>query len=311
MKPPTRRRFSFRLYPVAFVICLLGTGCNLFGPKAADKTPKTQAPAPTAHGTPTAQELIGYLNRQADMMQSLETRDLMIDVQSPSGSVTLDSGALVVQKPRSLKMVGRKLGMQQVVVGSNEDRFWFWVKPDPSDALFHCSYTDYEKGVDMPFPFQPEWVVEALGMSPIGTSPGARVEEDKTTFRLIEDTTVQGQPAKKVTVFYKGEAQGDRPQVISRTVYDASNRVIFTAETVKVNRVAVKGPNSTPLVVPERIDLKWPGQKTALSIDLGRAKVNTPIGREAFQMPQLGSKQIDLGRGDRPTGRGVVPARYR
>ncbi len=311
MKTPSRdRRFSFRLVVTAVALGALGTGCNLFGPKASDKIPKHQAPAPTSNGTPSAEQLIGYLNRQADMMTSIETRDLTIDVQSPNGSVTLDSGSLVVQKPRSLKMVGRKLGMQQVVVGSNDDRFWFWVKPDPSDALFHCSYTDYEKGVDLPFPFQPEWVVEALGMSPIGTSPSARVEEDRTTFRLIEDTTVQGQPAKKVTVFYKGEAQGDRPQVISRTVYDARDRVIFTAETIKVNRVAVKGPNSTPLAVPERIDLKWPGQKTALSIDLGRAKLNTPIGRDAFQMPQLGSRQVDLGR-DRPTGRGVVPARYR
>jgi hypothetical protein len=307
MTPPTLRR-SFRLFPVALLLCVAGSGCNLFGPKASDKIPKHQAPAPTANGTPDAKTLIGYLNREAAKVNSIETRDLTIDVKAPAGNVSLDSGSLVVQKPRSMKMVGRKLGMQQVLVGSNDERFWFHVKRDPSDALYHCAYTDYEKGVDLPFPFQPEWVVDALGMSPIGESPGARVEEDKTTFRLIEDTAVQGRPAKKVTVFYKGETQGDQPQVISRTVYDSANRVIFVATTHKVRRVPTAG--SRPLIVPEVIELEWPAQKTSLVIDLDRAKVNSQVAREAFQMPQLGSRQIDLGR-DRPTGRGVSPARYR
>jgi hypothetical protein len=310
MKTSSReRRFSFRIYHLAFFICFFGTGCNLFGPKASDKIPKHQAPVSTTHGTPDAKTLIGYLNREAAKLNSIESRDLTIDVKAPAGNVSLDSGSLVVQKPRSMKMVGRKMGMQQVLVGSNDERFWFHVKRDPSDALYHCTYTDYEKGVDLPFPFQPEWVVDALGMSPIGESPGAQVKEDKTTFRLIEDTTVQGRPAKKVTVFYKGETQGDQPQVISRTVYDSADRIVFVATTHKVHRVPTTG--SRPLIVPEVIELEWPAQKTSLVIDLGSAtKVNTPIGREAFQMPQLGSRQIDLGR-DRPTGRGVIPARYR
>ena len=53
-----------------------------------------------------------------------------------------------------------------------------------------------------------------------------------------------------------------------------------------------------------------PAQETELVLDLGRAQVNRQLTMDAFQMPRLGSKQVDLAR-DRPTGRGVVPARFR
>lgn len=307
MRPLVFAAIGLSLVPVA-------TGCNLFGPKASDKIQNRPAPAVAAGRKPEASELIAYLNKQAGLMSSIESRDLTIDVKSPAGNPPTLDGTLVCQKPRSLKMVGKVMNMQQVVVGSNDERFWFWVKRDPSDALFHCSYSDYEKGVDLPFPFQPEWVVDALGMAPVGQGAGARVEEDKDTYRLIEDTTVQGQKAKKVTVFYKGMAYGTQPQVVSRTVFDASDRVIFVATTHKVNRVPVDrgaGAAATTVICPEVIKLEWPEQKTSLVLDLGdRAKVNAAVPPEAFQMPRLGSKQIDLGR-DRPTGRGAMPTRYR
>jgi hypothetical protein len=59
------------------------------------------------------------------------------------------------------------------------------------------------------------------------------------------------------------------------------------------------------------IKLEWPAQDTELILDLGKMKINERLSMESFQMPRLGSKQVDLGR-DRPTGRsGVVPARFR
>jgi hypothetical protein len=108
------------------------------------------------------------LNNQAALLQSIDTRDLSITVRAQGNSVSLD-GTLLCQKPRFFKLVGKKLGSQEVLVGSNEERFWFYVKRDPSDALFHCSYTDFDKGVELPYPFEPEWVVEALGIGRFAT----------------------------------------------------------------------------------------------------------------------------------------------
>ena len=242
------------------------------------------------------------------MLNSIETTDLK-SIRS-GRSVGLDSGTLLCQKPRYFKLVGKKFGSQEVIVGSNEDRFWFYVKRDPSDALFHCSYTDFEKGaVDLPFPFEPEWVLEALGMATIGQG-NMKVEDDKTMFWLLEETTLRGQKVTKKTTFYKGNARGDQPQVKERLLYDAQNRLICAATIKSVTRIPVeKGPDARMATVPQMVKLVWPHQDTELILDLGKVRINERLAMESFQMPRLGGKQIDLGR-DRPTGR-VVPANFR
>lgn len=299
---------------VTSAICILGVGCNIF--RARPEPPDAKAPpVPTgAVGKPTPDNLVHYLNGQAALLQSIESHDLQIDVRAPGVSVNLDGGSLMCQKPRYFRLTGKKLGMQQVLVGSNEDRFWFYVKQDPSDALYHCTYNDFEKGaVDLPFPFEPEWVLEALGMAQVSPSKSMKVDEDKSTYRLVEETTLRGKPVRKVTVFYKGMARGDQPQVKSRTLYDSQDKVICAATIKTVTRIPLdRGQNAKPtyVVCPQIVKLEWPAQQTELILDLGRARVNERLSMESFQMPRLGSKQVDLGR-DRPTGRGVVPAHYR
>jgi len=297
---------------VGLSLLLLTTGCNLFG--ARPERPDAKAPAvPTGHfDKPTPDVLVSYLNREAAKLQSIDTRDLTIDVRAQGTSVSLD-GTLLCQKPRYFKLVGKKMGSQEVIVGSNEERFWFYVKRDPSDALFHCSYADYDKGaIELPFPFEPEWVLEAMGMAHLSPDSSFRVDEDRETYRLIETTTLRGQKVRKVTVFYKGFSRDNQPQVKARMLYDANDRLVCAATIKAVSRFSLDQSSRTAYVTcPQEIKLEWPTQQTSLILDLGRMRVNGQLAMESFQMPHLGSRQVDLGR-DRPTGRsGVIPARYR
>ena len=306
------RRLSFCIAALAF--CMFAVGCNIF--RARPEPPDAKAPVArtTSRGKPTAEMLVGYLNYEANKLQSIESHDLQIDVRAPGVSVNLDGGSLMCQKPRYFRLTGKKLGMQQVLVGSNQDRFWFYVKQDPADALYHCTYTDFEKGaVDLPFPFEPEWVLEALGMAQIEAGGKIRVEEEKNTYKLIEDTTLRGKPVRKVTVFYRDPASRDTPQAKARTLYDDQNRVICSATIKSVTRIPIGRNRNGKVVyatVPEVVKLEWPAQQTELILDLGRVRINDRLSMASFQMPRLGSRDVDLGR-DRPAGRGVVPARYR
>ena len=306
MKTRTSRHRPFRIYHLAFIICcFLGTGCNLFGPRP--ERPDAKAPPiPTGHlDKPSPEQLVRYLNRESSRLQSIQTTDLSISVWSQGNSAGLE-GTLLCQKPRYFKLVGKKLGSQEVLVGSNEDRFWFYIKRDPSDALYHCSHTEYANGssAELPFPFQPEWVLEALGMGQIDPGARFRVEDDKATYRLIEDAKLRGQPIRKVTVFYKGAAHNEQPQVKARMLYDDRDRLICQATVKSVRRIG-------SVTIPQEIKLQWPAQDTTLVLDLGQGvQLNRQLSMEAFQMPRLGSKQVDLAR-DRPTGRRVVPASFR
>jgi len=296
----------------AALLSLLGSGCNLLGPK---RTPKDDPPPPlpTADDRkPSAEQLISYLNKQADHLESIETRSLDIDVKAQGSTVSLD-GSLYCQKPRNFKLVGRKLGMEQVLVGSNADRFWFYVKQDPSNALFHCSYTDFEKGVDLPYPFDPEWVLEALGMARITAGENTKVEEDRGHYKLIEETTLRGQKVKKLTVFHKGNSRDSQPQIVSRSMVDvATGKTLCTAVIKEVSRIPAERGDGLPpryVVCPRVIQLEWPQQDTKMTLDLGKMTVNRGISQDQFDMPSVGAKQVDLGK-YRPAGR-VVPAGYR
>ena len=71
---------------------------------------------------------------------------------------------------------------------------------------FHCSYQALREGKVrmLPFPFQPDWIMETLGMGQYGPAtryePQVVVEAEK--LKLIEKIrSPQGVPVKKVTVF--------------------------------------------------------------------------------------------------------------
>lgn len=286
----------------AMVACLmLGvSGCNIFDLRKRSREINPPTPENENTGTPTAEALVNYLQKQSDALSSVDTRDLGIQVRYQGSSNSLD-GRLSFQKPRSMKLVGRKFG-DQVIAGSNNERFWFWVKQDPSDALYHCSYTDFDRGVDMPIPFQPEWILDAFGMSAPGPASSYKFEEDRLYYRLTESGTLRGQPIRKEILFYKGQARGDQPQIVSRTIYDSNNRVLFNAKIKNVYRFDSRWS------VPTVISLEWPQHEMKMDFDLGdRPNINNPSRVEDFTMPRLGSRQIDLGR-DHPTSRGVVPA---
>lgn len=308
-----RRRFSYCILPCA--LCIMAVGCNLFRPRP--EAPDAKVPHVPVGDTSslTADTVVAYLNAQADRLQSLEANDISLTVKGPAGSPPTLDGSLMVQRPRYFRLVGKFLGSQEVLVGSNDERFWFWVKRDPSDALFHCSYADFEKGVELPFPFDPEWVLEAMGMARVPEGPRKiEVDEKAKVVRLVQDATLHGQKVRKVTTCYLAPMSRDVPQVKSRIVYDERGKVICQATTKSVSRVAVGRSTRGETVyatVPQVVKLEWPAQDTILELDLGKARLNERLPMDAFQMPQLGRRQVDLGR-DRPTGRGrVVPAQFK
>jgi hypothetical protein len=314
MKTSSRlRRFSFFLLPFSF--CLLA-GCNMFWAKREAPEAKGPQTGPVDTSRLTADLIVSYLNKQADLVQSIDAQDISLTARGPGGSPPTLDGSLMVQKPRYFRLVGKfpLTGSQEVLVGSNEERFWFYI-PKMQDALMHCSYTDFEKGVDLPFPFDPQWVLEAMGMAHVPADGIKRMELDEKTrtVRLIQEASLHGQKVTKVTVCYQARTHKDVPQVKTRIIYDARGKVICQATTKSVTRIPVgrdAAGDSVFATVPQVVKLEWPAQDTSLELDLGKVRINQQLPMSAFQMPDLGSRRVDLGR-DRPTGRGVVPAQFR
>jgi hypothetical protein len=282
---------------LGFGSLLLLAGCNQFHPMRNGPAPQ-QPVATRPTETPTAAALVAYLNDNARRMQSLDCADLDLDARQGLQSVGL-RGWLVCQKPRNFRMGAKVVGNQAVDMGSNDREFWYWISKAEPPYLFHCSYEDFARGqAQMPFPFQPEWIMEALGMAEYGAPENYKVAATPTTIELIEETrTSQGTPVRKVTVFSRNPAQGNAPQVTAHILQDAGGKEICSAQISEVQQ-----DRATGAIIPKRVRLVWPVEKMELKMKLDNVTLNQALAEQQatrlFTRPQLSNvKSYDLARG--------------
>jgi hypothetical protein len=278
-------------------------------------TSRNATPAPSGPliaETPSAAELVSYLNRRAAAVNSLATTDLDIDIKSDGQSIGVP-GDLHCQKPRSLRLRAKKPITKDLAAdfGSNDNEFWYWISEDRPPDLYHCSYTDLSRGnVRLPFPLHPDWVMEALGLgapAPVGTPEEEQARgrvlqveksKDNKYLHLFETTrSIQGQQVTKVTRLNNFEAKGTQPQIAGYYLYaSGSQQPLCEAIVRKVQFDAASGA-----MIPQVIEIKWPSMKLSLTLTLDKVKVNSgnlASNPRLFARPQIRDvREVDLARG--------------
>jgi hypothetical protein len=249
-------------------LLLTAAGCNHWRPVPDGGG----TPVAVTAGKPDAASLVRYLNENADRAQAIQCTRVAMDCKEGNQAVGVD-GMLVCKYPRDFRLKGSVLGKPAVDIGSNESEFWYWIsEAKPVPYVFHCSYEELGRGnVRLPFPFQPDMIIAALGIGRYDPNGKYQVVtyRDKNYFELVEDAvSPQGQPVKKVTVFNKNTVSAVRgqPQVIAYVLKDARGAVICQAT---VQEVQVKDR----AVLPRRVTLNWPAQKMEMKMTLSDVSV--------------------------------------
>jgi hypothetical protein len=295
--------------------CVLTAGCEWMKKNKNINNVDTP-PKDLGQSAPTSASLVSYLNKQADKMSVLETNDISIVTHVQGRRMPGLTGFMVCEKPRNFRLQGDAVSTTYVDIGSNNDQFWFWVK-DGEAPLYYCNYSDYDRGTKLPLPFQPEWVVQALGMAKFDPNGKYRVEQKGNTYELIEDTMLQGQPARKITVFNARNVTEEQPQVMAHIVQDSRTGKIICQATIKRMRSTDyrNEQGAGRAFYPAEVMLEWPSEQLSMTMKIGRATVNHKMSNaEAsryFTLPNwTGLKRIDLAqmRPGSPTGREINPA---
>ncbi len=292
---------------VGLLVVLFALGCNL-APHYRDNP--SIGGKKTSVATPTVEGLVKYLNHNAEAVksnQAINCTNLTIDIVADGRPLGISS-RLVCQSPRNFRMSGVLLGQPAVEVGSNDKEFWFWCKEmrnkDEPAYLYHCSYDALARGTKIPFPFQPEMVLKALGVSPYDTAKPyeMKIADNKglKTIRLSEQTlSPQNTTVKKITVFDYHERSVPYPQVIEHILEDDKGRVICSA-TIQSTQL-VGGPAG--VILPKQLTLNWPEQKLQMKmrfenprvVDMPEAKAATVFNRQGLQYQSfdLASNTVD------------------
>ena len=267
---------------LAIGLLLLGplVGCetlSIFNPKPPE------APMPTT--TPSVESLVGYLNDNANRIQSIRCTDVDITASRGIQSFGL-RGKMMAMKSRNFYLSATAFGSPAVDLGSNSEEFWFWMSKGEPPHQFFCSYRDYEAGRvrQLPFPFQPEWIMEAMGMGPYGPADKFTLETDAKTLRLVEKTrTPQGNPIRKVIVLNRRPVQAPSPQILAFLLIDDTDG----KEIASANIQDIQIDSATGALLPRRMDLRWPAQNAKLALVFNGLNVNPQLDVASFQRQPL------------------------
>lgn len=289
-----------RYFGVGLLLTVAAAGCS----STRWGFVKNDTPKPAVAGdVPSVAALVDYLNNNANRMDSLHVEHL--DMTCTHGSQSFGvSGHMVTQKPRNFRLGAKAVGNPVVDLGSNDNEFWYWIgKAKPPYQVF-CSYQDLHDGRvrRMPFPFQPEWVMESMGFGtpaprdkprlPYGPPEKYKLEHDRDTLRLVEKSvSSQGQPIRKVIVLRRHPVQPPHPQVTDYLlVDDATGKEICGAKIkeIKIDR-------HTGAIVPYHMELRWPSEELKLTMWLKEHSLNQPPVPGVFvRRPMHGVQSFNL-----------------
>jgi hypothetical protein len=288
---------------LALTAVLLASGCSGFN---NNSRPRDNVSARTRWDgrNPTAASLVAYLNESSRQVQALQCTDVTLDCRQGKQS-GVASGRMDCQKPRNFRLTAQVVGKPMVDLGSNENEFWYWISQADPPYVFHCSHEALAKGgVRMPFPFQPDMVLSALGIGEFDPAKQYDVRTQARTIELIETTrSPQGQPMQKITVFNRSQANGTQPQIAAHILRDAQGREICRASVTEVVRDPKSGSE-----LPRRIHLVWPDQQIELKMKLDGIKTvpyDAQLAQSIYSRRNLASQpSFDLERwqADSPTG---------
>jgi hypothetical protein len=247
---------------------------------------------------PTVAQLVDYLNENSRRLQCLRCPDLSLTCSQGSQLPITLHGQMVCQQPRNFRMTAHILRSDQVDLGSNKDEFWYWIKRgDPFQV--HCAYRDIEQGKvrAMPFPFQPDWLLQALGMATFGPPERYQLVDEPPVLKLVERVrSPQGNMVRKVIVLRRRPVLPPNPQVTDFLLLnDATGKEICSAKVLD-NQM----DRATGGLLPRRLVLNWPENKLKLTLQLdgATANVNFPAGFPAFvRRPLQGVPSFDLALG--------------
>jgi len=165
---------------------------GLSGCVALNRGSLSLTPRPLGEHTLDVAEFVAEHNRNAERIQSLTAKPT-IGVAGKAMRGRAD-GRLALVRPRDFKLQLARMGNTLADIGSNDDEFWFWVQGDDK-SIYWCNYDELDS-TPLAVTYQPDWIMEALGLKAISAEEAARIKRregsERGTTALVFPPTRNG-----------------------------------------------------------------------------------------------------------------------
>lgn len=272
----------------ALALLAMVAGCTRWN--FLNKGPETKPPPVTGEAPPVS-AYVEYLNDNSRRIDTLRCTEIHFTCWQGIASFGL-SGKMVAQKPQNFLMSADLIGSRAVDVGSNDQEFWYWISKAKPSHQAYCSYKDLKEGrvKELPFPFQPEWIMETMGMGSYGPADRYRMEADGSTIKLVEESRSSQGKRRKIIVMNRRPVQSPTPQVTAFLLVDEAGKEICSAHISETQL-----DRNTGAVIPRRLEFRWPEQRFKMAMKLDGTAVNAVVPATAFVRRSMpGVPSIDL-----------------
>ncbi|MHC5539677.1 hypothetical protein ACYOEI_15775, partial [Singulisphaera rosea] len=280
----------------------VGTGCRTAG---VDNLARREPVLPRA--SLDAHQVVAAHNQNAEKIQTLDaTARITVRIgRNPPYPV---DGLLAMERPRNFKlsiMAGHRSG-EVADIGSNDEKFWFWVASNSNDPKERVSYyANYDDAGtnSLAAALQPDWLVESLGLRVFTEE---EINELKVTRGTQPDTVVLTQRPTQSggqTVIRQMIVKESTGQVIEQQLYSDKKELLAKATIASYQPVASgEGEASTETVmVPKSLRLEWK-QPNRMTMDIAIIAEKTTANvvfsgprREMFvEKPHKGYDKVNL-----------------
>lgn len=297
---------------LAVLLAIPATGCHVGG---AGNLIKPDPPLPRT--SLEAMPAIEAHNRNAERITSLKASP-RIDVTAGGSSHSV-SGLLAMERPRNFKLEMRApVGGNVADIGSNDEEFWFWVKDKKDNAIRFCRHDEIGSSA-LASTFEPEWVMEALGLRLIPKSESSTLASSKGPRPNTYLLTQRRRGGRNETMI-KETVIDDSGRILEHRLYGPDRQMMARATVSKFRPLSLDDPNGSGTVInawlPEQVKLEWFQERMSLDISLNKIVANPAftesIRASLFVEPSLaGVQRIDLAREGMRAGAQAEPRQPR
>jgi hypothetical protein len=260
---------------LAIAATLGASGCAAWNTR-----PIASLPRPAAEQTLDVTEFVTAHNQNANQIKSLEARpSIMVQGKLFGGHA---DGRLAMERPRNFKL--ELLGPLRTVradIGSNKDEFWFWVNSDEDRNVYWCGYDELASSA-LAVTYQPDWIIDSLGLKPISRDEAARVKvhegDIRGTTALIFPAETSGTETftRMMIVWNKTHRikehriyEGTQPSARGLLAHaEVANYADFSTGASDENESA-----GATCYLPEKLKLNWARDQLVLDVTIDRDKV--------------------------------------
>lgn len=200
------------------------------------------------------------------------------NVAISSQGITLNS-TIFYEKKIKFRMIGKSVFGTELDIGSNDQYFWFWSRRMKPSALFYAKHEDL-KNTRLRTPFNPNWMMEILGISDIGQNCSCFNYKENLVFSEVA-TDNFGNIINKLKLVDK-----NKKTCLAHFLYDKNMNPIISAEIKEFYVVE-------DCFLPKKIEIFWYEENIKSIWYLSEPKINSRISSDNWIVPNL-SPKIDL-----------------